>query len=298
MLVVLKAQIRVVSTHVILYKKRCAQYSMLSSSSSQQRCAGIYVTFHCQPICNSAHNSASTTYHKSNLLVHSSIRAFSSSSIQLSNRTTAMTSLTGKCVFITGASAGIGEACAREFAKTGANLVLTARRIDRLTKLQSELHAQYPNLTIHSVQLDVRDHDEVQACADTLPESVRNISVLINNAGMVLGLDRTEMVSPEATDTMIDTNIKGPLNLVRAFLPRMRERQEGHIINAYSGGSVYCATKHALNAITQVLRHEVMDTPIRVSEIKPGLVNTEFSTVRFDGDKARADKVYEGLVRI
>ncbi|RKP26802.1 hypothetical protein SYNPS1DRAFT_32639 [Syncephalis pseudoplumigaleata] len=212
------------------------------------------------------------------------------------------TYIIGKSI-ITGASAGIGEACAREFAKTGANLVLTARRIDRLNQLKTELQSHYPSATVHCVQLDVRDDASVAACVDALPESVRDVSVLINNAGMVVGLDRTEVVPASDVDRMIDTNIRGPLNLVRAILPGMRERQAGHIINvgsiagieAYAGGSVYCATKHALNAITQVLRHELMDTPIRVSEIKPGLVNTEFSTVRFGGDKARADKVYEGL---
>ncbi|RKP04579.1 hypothetical protein THASP1DRAFT_33638 [Thamnocephalis sphaerospora] len=214
-----------------------------------------------------------------------------------------MTRLAGKSVFITGASAGIGKSCAHEFAKAGANLVLTARRLDRLELLRQEIVAAYPNAVVHCAQLDVRDAQAVEKVVASLPATVSNVEVVVNNAGLVRGLDRTEDVALENVDLMLDTNVKGPLNVLRALLPGMRERQSGHIINvgsiagieAYPGGSVYCATKHALNAITQVLRHELMDTPIRVSEIKPGLVETEFSVVRFNGDQARADQVYEGM---
>jgi 3-hydroxy acid dehydrogenase/malonic semialdehyde reductase len=203
----------------------------------------------------------------------------------------------------TGASAGIGEACAREFARAGSNLILTARRLERLEKLRKEIQAEHPNTIVHCAQLDVRDAAAVKSVVDTLPESVREVDIIINNAGLVKGLDRAEDVSEENVDIMVDTNVKGPLNVLRALLPGLRQRQRGHIINvgsvagieAYKGGSVYCATKHALNAITKALRIELMDTPIRVSEIKPGMVETEFSVVRFGGDKKRADQVYEGM---
>ncbi|KAI9255152.1 hypothetical protein BDA99DRAFT_574131 [Phascolomyces articulosus] len=207
--------------------------------------------------------------------------------------------LEGKTVFITGASAGIGEASAREFAKEGSNLILTARRLDRLKGLKEELEKKYPSITVTAVELDVREKKQIDAVIASVPP----VDILLNNAGMVLGVEHLQDVEEDEFDQMIATNIKGLVFLTKAVLPSMKERQTGHIINlgsiagkqAYPGGSIYCATKHAVEAITGSLRHELVDTPIRVSAICPGLVNTEFSTVRFRGDKQKADNVYAGL---
>ncbi|KAI8144328.1 hypothetical protein BJV82DRAFT_607017 [Fennellomyces sp. T-0311] len=207
--------------------------------------------------------------------------------------------LEGKNVLITGASAGIGEATAREFAKEGSNLILAARRVERLQGLKQELEKTYPSITVIAVQLDVRDKKEI----DSVVAQVPPVDVLVNNAGMVLGLDPLEKVDEAEFDQMFATNVKGLVFLTQAVIPSMRARQTGHIINlgsiagkqAYPNGSIYCATKHAVEAITTSLRHELVDTPIRVSAICPGLVNTEFSTIRFRGDKEKADNVYAGL---
>ncbi|KAI8334620.1 hypothetical protein BC941DRAFT_431694 [Chlamydoabsidia padenii] len=211
--------------------------------------------------------------------------------------------LEGKTVFITGSSAGIGEACAREFAKEGSNLVLAARRVDRLEKLKKELEEQYKGIQVHTVALDVRDKKQIDDAINTLPAQLKDIDVLVNNAGMVHGVDPLIDVKEEDLDIMFATNVKGLVLLTQAIVPRMKERQTGHVINlgsvagkeAYAGGSIYCATKHAVDAITKALMIELVDTPIRVSQICPGLVNTEFSTVRFRGDKSKADDVYKGL---
>ncbi|KAI7861145.1 hypothetical protein BDC45DRAFT_577881 [Circinella umbellata] len=199
----------------------------------------------------------------------------------------------------TGASAGIGEASAREFAKEGSNLILTARRIDRIEGLKQELEKKYPSITVKAVQLDVREKKQIDAVVAECPP----IDILLNNAGMVLGVEHLQDVDELEFDQMIATNIKGLVFLTKAVLPSMKERQSGHIINlgsiagkqAYPGGSIYCATKHAVEAISGSLRHELVDTPIRVSAICPGLVDTEFSTVRFRGDKRKADNVYVGI---
>ncbi|KAJ3092914.1 hypothetical protein HK102_000457 [Quaeritorhiza haematococci] len=211
--------------------------------------------------------------------------------------------LAGKVVFVTGASSGIGAACAHEFAREGSNLVLTARRFDRLLKLKEDILAQYPSVKVHPVELDVRSREKVNETVDNLPSEFQNISVLINNAGLVIGKDTIESVSPDAVDTMFDTNVKGLLYVTQAILPIMKRNNAGHIINVssisgtqvYPGGGVYCATKHAVDAMTRTLRMELVDTPINVTSIDPGMVETEFSVVRFGGDKQQADKVYEGL---
>ncbi|SAM07923.1 hypothetical protein [Absidia glauca] len=211
--------------------------------------------------------------------------------------------LQGKTVFITGSSAGIGEACAREFAKEGSNLVLAARRVDRLEKLKQELGERYKDIHVHTVALDVRDKKQIDDAIKSLPSQLQDIDVLVNNAGMVHGVDPLIEVKEEDLDIMFATNVKGLVLLTQAIVPRMKERQTGHVINlgsvagkeAYAGGSIYCATKHAVDAITKALMIELVDTPIRVSQICPGLVNTEFSTVRFRGDKSKADDVYKGL---
>ncbi|ORZ00103.1 hypothetical protein BCR43DRAFT_451931 [Syncephalastrum racemosum] len=206
--------------------------------------------------------------------------------------------LQGKNVMITGASAGIGEATAREFAKEGANLILAARRGDRLDALKAELSKAH-NIEVHAVTLDLRDTKQINAVVEAVPP----IDVLVNNAGLVIGVDPVTEVDEEVFDTMFGTNVKGLLFLTKAVVRGMKERQTGHVINlgsiagkqAYPNGSIYCATKYAVDAITTSLRHELVDTPIRVSLICPGLVNTEFSTVRYRGDKNAADNVYKGM---
>ncbi|KAI8386803.1 hypothetical protein BD560DRAFT_382854 [Blakeslea trispora] len=211
--------------------------------------------------------------------------------------------LQGKTVFITGASAGIGEATARQFASEGCNLVITARRLEKLEQLKSELNKSYPDIYVHATQLDVRSKQEIDKAVADLPAQVKNIDVLVNNAGMVIGLDPLVEVEEEVVDQMLATNVKGLIFLTKAIVPQMKERGTGHVINigsiagkqAYAGGSIYCATKFAVDAITKSLAIELVDTPVRVSQICPGLVNTEFSTVRFRGDKEKADNVYKGI---
>ncbi|KAG0329528.1 hypothetical protein BGZ99_001530 [Dissophora globulifera] len=207
--------------------------------------------------------------------------------------------LQGKNVLITGASSGIGEACARHFAQAGSNLLLSARRKDRLEKLKGELESRHPNIKVSTFELDVRNRSKVQATATTFGD----VDVLVNNAGLVIGLDKLEDISEEAMDTMIDTNVKGLVHVTQSVLPGMRARNKGHIINigsvagqqAYANGSIYCASKAAVASITKALLYETVDTAIRISEINPGMVETEFSLVRFRGDKERADSVYKGL---
>ncbi|CAG8660141.1 9001_t:CDS:2 [Ambispora leptoticha] len=214
-----------------------------------------------------------------------------------------MRRLERKIVLITGASAGIGEACAKEFAAAGSNLILTARRVDRLERLKSDLSKKYPQVRIHTLQLDVRDKTNVDKLVPGLPSEFKEVDILVNNAGLVIGLDKINDVTDDAIDTMIDTNVKGLIYVTRAILPGMKERQRGHIINigsvsgtqVYPGGGIYCASKHAVNAISRTLLLELVDTPIRVTEINPGMVETEFSIVRFKGDKEKAGKVYQGF---
>ncbi|KAF9380997.1 hypothetical protein CPB97_008013 [Podila verticillata] len=210
-----------------------------------------------------------------------------------------MSRLQGKNVLITGASSGIGEACARHFAKAGSNLLLAARRKERLENLKQELETQHPSITISTFELDVRSKAKV----DAVVASMGHVDVLVNNAGLVIGLDKLEDITEEAMDTMFDTNVKGLVYVTQAVVPGMRARNSGHIINigsvagqqAYANGSIYCATKAAVASITRALMAETVDTAIRVSEINPGLVETEFSVVRFRGDKDKADSVYKGL---
>ncbi|ORX62536.1 NAD(P)-binding protein [Hesseltinella vesiculosa] len=211
--------------------------------------------------------------------------------------------LQGKVVFITGASSGIGEACAREFAKEGAHLVLTARRLDRLEALKQELTQAHSDVQVLAAQLDVRDKIQIKNVVDSLPAPFKDVHVLVNNAGGAIGLDDLVDVSEEDIDFMLNTNVKGLVFVTQALVPGMIERQAGHVINvgsiagkeAYSQGSIYCAAKHAVGAITKSLMIELVDTPVNVSCICPGLVDTEFSTVRFRGDKDKADNVYKGM---
>ena len=200
-------------------------------------------------------------------------------------------------VLITGASAGIGAACAHAFAAYGARLVLTARRLGRLESLAAELREEH-GTTTELIALDVRDGASVSERLGGLA-----VDVLVNNAGLGLGLDRVQEGDPAEWDEMIDTNVKGVLYVSRAVLPGMVERGRGHVINigsvagheVYPSGAVYCATKHALDAITRGMRMDLLGTGVRVSTVDPGMVETEFSVVRFRGDHERAEKVYAGI---
>jgi serine 3-dehydrogenase len=213
-----------------------------------------------------------------------------------------MVFLKNKIVFITGASSGIGRSCARAFAQQGARLILAARRQERLKELAAELNRK-PGKDILLLNLDVRDWRAVERAVDGLPAEWAAIDILVNNAGLSRGLDKLYEGKLEDWEEMIDANIKGLLYVSRAVIPGMVERDRGHIINigsiagyeVYPGGNVYCATKFAVRALSKGLRLDLNGTSIRVSEVAPGMVETEFSLVRFHGDKERAGKVYQGL---
>jgi len=213
-----------------------------------------------------------------------------------------MRSLKGKIVFITGASSGIGESCARAFAGEGARLLLAARRKSRLDELAPQLLAAGSE-AVHSFGLDVRDQPKVEASIAALPSEWQAIDVLINNAGLSRGLDKLYEGHPEDWDEMIDTNVKGLLYVTRAVVPGMVERGSGHVVNmgstageiTYPKGAVYCASKAAERAINDGLRQDLLGTPVRVTSVDPGMVQTPFSEVRFRGDTERAAKVYEGV---
>ena len=208
----------------------------------------------------------------------------------------------GKIVFITGASSGIGEGCARKFASQGSDLILNARNVAKLEELKVELEAKY-GVRIFLLPFDVRDRNAATMALASLPEEWKRIDVLVNNAGLVIGVDKEFEGNLDEWDIVIDTNIKALLAMTRIVVPGMVERGHGHIINigsiagdaAYAGGSVYCATKAAVKALSDGLRIDLVDTPLRVTNIKPGLVETNFSVVRFRGDKDKADNVYKGI---
>jgi 3-hydroxy acid dehydrogenase/malonic semialdehyde reductase len=216
-----------------------------------------------------------------------------------------MSRLERKVVFITGASSGIGEACARAFAGEGAQLLLAARRMSRLEKLESELRALGAG-DIMNVELDVRDSRAVSRAIDELPESWKEIEVLVNNAGLSRGLEPLHEGKLDDWEEMIDTNIKGLLYVNRAVVPLMAARGSGTVIHigsiagrqVYPGGGVYCGTKHAVRAISEGLRIDLLGSGLRVCCIDPGIVQTEFSEVRFHGDRQRAEKVYEGVTAL
>ena len=206
-----------------------------------------------------------------------------------------------KIALITGATSGIGEACARKFAEGGYDLILTARREEKLAEIKAELEAR--GTEVKALALDVRDTAAAKKAIDSLDEEWKKINVLINNAGLALGLDKEYEAKPEEWDAMIDTNVKGLLTMTRLVVPGMVKRNEGNVINigsvagdaAYAGGNVYCATKAAVKALSDGLRIDVADTAVRVTNLKPGLVETNFSKVRFHGDNERADNVYKGI---
>jgi serine 3-dehydrogenase len=213
-----------------------------------------------------------------------------------------MESVRNKIVCITGASSGIGAACAEIFAREGSALLLSARRTERLENVARALREKY-HVKIHTVNLDVTRQKEVESVFASLPAEWQAIDILINNAGLSRGLDKLQDGKIQDWEEMIDTNVKGLLYVSRAVLPGMVQRNRGHVINIgsiagrqlYPGGNVYCASKFAVHALTQGMKMDVLGTPIRVSSVDPGLVETEFSEVRFHGDKGRAAKVYENM---
>ena len=213
-----------------------------------------------------------------------------------------MSLLKGKITFITGASSGIGKACAEVFAKENSNLILAARRIERVKSLAKKLEKQY-RIKIKCIKLDVRDYEQVEKTINSLETNWKKIDTLVNNAGLSRGLDKIHEGKKEDWDEMIDTNIKGLAYVTRHVLPLMVTRKKGHILNigstaghdVYPAGNVYAATKFAVKALSQSTRYDVLDKGIKVSSVDPGMVDTEFSIVRFRGDKERAKKVYTGI---
>lgn len=205
-------------------------------------------------------------------------------------------------VLITGASSGIGAACARAFAAEGARLILAARRRDRLESVAARLQAD-SSIDLHLLELDVRDRAQVETTLQSLPPAWSQIDILINNAGLSRGLEKLYEGDPQDWEEMIDTNLKGLLYVTRTVLPGMVERGKGHIINlgstaghqTYPNGNVYCATKAAVRALSEGLKMDLLGTPVRVTSVDPGLVETEFSDVRFRGDSDRAKQVYQGM---
>ncbi len=208
-----------------------------------------------------------------------------------------------KTAIITGASSGIGQACAEIFAKGNWNIVVTARRIEKLDELKKRLMQQYP-IQVFTLELDVRKSDSGNTLAAFIAQHQLNPDLLINNAGLASGLDPIHKGQADDWEAMIDTNLKGLLYITRAISPLMVERRSGHIINigsiagkeAYANGNVYCATKHAVDGLTKAMRLDLVSFGIRVTQIAPGAAETEFSQVRFHGDNQRAENVYKGYI--
>jgi 2-hydroxycyclohexanecarboxyl-coA dehydrogenase len=207
-----------------------------------------------------------------------------------------------KIVLITGATSGIGEGCARKFASQGANLILNGRNIQKLDALKADLENRF-GVRILLLPFDVRDRKAATVAIASLSGKWADIDILINNAGLVIGVDKEFEGNLDEWDIVIDTNVKGLLAMTRLVVPGMVKRGRGHIINigsiagdaAYPGGSVYCATKAAVKALSDGLRIDLVDTPLRVTNIKPGMVETNFTVVRYRGDKERADEFYKGI---
>lgn len=213
-----------------------------------------------------------------------------------------MTSYKNKVVFITGASSGIGKATALRFASIGADILICARRLEKVEALAKELHDAH-GVNTHAFRLDVRNQSAVETALNALPQEWRKISILVNNAGLSRGMDNIQEGKIADWEEMIDTNVKGLLYVTRAVLPGMIERNEGHIINlgsaaghwVYPKGNVYNASKYAVRALNEGMKMDLLGTPIRVTSVDPGLVETEFSIVRFSNDIEKAKKVYHGL---
>lgn len=207
-----------------------------------------------------------------------------------------------RIIFITGATSGFGKAIALLFAKNGYNVIINGRRKGRLDELEAEISRDY-KVKVHKLPFDVRDQKAVQSAIDGLPEEWKQIDILVNNAGLASGLSDIQDGSIDDWDAMIDTNVKGLLYVTRAVAPLMVARNTGHIINmssiagkeVYPKGNVYCASKHAVDALNKAMRIDMLPHHIKVTSINPGMAETEFSIVRFHGDKERAENVYKGL---
>jgi 3-hydroxy acid dehydrogenase/malonic semialdehyde reductase len=207
-----------------------------------------------------------------------------------------------KIIFITGATSGIGKASAEKFAKEGFKLIITGRRLERLEQLSNDLKTEFGTES-YILNFDVRDRDEVEKSINSLPTEWRNIDILLNNAGLAVGLNTIQDGIIDDWERMIDTNVKGLLYVSRAILPLMVERKKGHVINigsiagkeTYPFGNVYCASKHAVDSLTKAMRIDMVQYGIKVTQIAPGAIETEFSNVRFKGDDERAKNVYKGF---
>lgn len=210
--------------------------------------------------------------------------------------------LKGGWALVTGATSGFGEACARRLAREGCHVAITGRRADRLRALAAELRKEH-GVEAPELCFDVRDRAAVEAALGSRKDLLDRLDILVNNAGLALALDPIQKGDPDDWDQMIDTNVKGLLYVTRAVLPGMVARGGGHVVNigslaghqVYAGGGVYCATKYAVSALSDALRHDVLGTGVRVSNVEPGLAETEFSLVRFKGDAPRAGSVYQGV---
>lgn len=206
-----------------------------------------------------------------------------------------------KTILITGATSGFGKAIAEKFAKAGDNLIITGRRLERLESLAISLKADY-KINVHILNFDVRFQEQVDKAINSLPKSWRNIDILINNAGLASGMDTMQNANTKDWDVMIDTNIKGLLYVTHAVLPLLLKSEAPHIINigstagkeVYAKGNVYCATKHAVDAITKALRMDLLEEQVKVTQVSPGSAETEFSLVRLNGDEKAAKKLYDG----
>lgn len=207
-----------------------------------------------------------------------------------------------KTILITGASSGIGAASAKAFAQENFKLVLTGRRLEKLQKLKAALEKEY-QAKIYLLNFDVQDKIATEKAINSIPKEFENIDVLLNNAGLALGKETIDHSDMQDWETMIDTNVKGLLYVTRAVLPKMKQKMSGHIINissiaakeVYPNGNVYCASKHAVDALTKAMQIDLLQYKIKVSAVAPGMVNTEFSTVRHKGDKKTADATYQGF---
>lgn len=207
-----------------------------------------------------------------------------------------------KIVLITGATSGIGHACAHSFAQVGFNVIITGRREERLKQLEKELMAQY-NIAVLSLVFDVQNKLEVNSCLQNLPENWQQIDILINNAGLAAGRDFFEDADMNDWETMLQTNVNGLLYVSKAILPYMIKAKQGHIVNigsiagkeVYEKGNVYCASKYAVDAITKSMRIDLLQHHIKVTGIHPGAVETEFALVRFKGDEKKAAATYDGF---
>jgi 3-hydroxy acid dehydrogenase / malonic semialdehyde reductase len=207
-----------------------------------------------------------------------------------------------KTIFISGATAGIGQATAWEFAKNDYNLILTGRRGERLANLKKELETKY-GVNVLTLVMDVRNQEEVQSSIEMLPEEWTTVDILVNNAGLALGREPIQSGNLEDWENMLDTNVKGLLYLTKAILPLMLKRKKGHVINlssiaakeVYPNGNVYCASKHAVDALTKGMRIDLVNEGIKVTSVSPGMVDTEFSLVRYHGNKTKADETYQGF---